>query len=711
MGTFFNPDNESFKQAVRSRIYVDKTGLLEELNRILASEEKCIALSHARRFGKSQAAAMIDAYYSLGSDSRELFLPYKIAKENDFEEHLNQYNVIHMDISSIADFHKEDLVETIIGDICDDFAEEYDDVDCSKDINKVIMQVYKKTGIKFIIIFDEWDCVVRNHADRPDLVHDYLQLLHSLFKSEESKHFLALAYITGILPIKKIKDESALNNFREFTMISSKNLTEYFGFTEDEVRELCRQYGMNFESVKEWYNGYLIGKKHMYNPNSVYQAMIDHDLNSYWKNTSAFESINTYITLDYDGLKEDVINMLSGGRVPVNVHTFSNDLSIIHSKDEALTALIHLGYLGYDMESEEAYIPNYEVALTYQAALAVGGWSEISKTISRCQELLMATIRKQSETVAELVELAHEAYTSILKYNDENALSCCITMAYFTAPAYYNVIREFPSGKGFADIVFLPRVDTVNKPAMIIELKYENDADSAIRQIKEKRYAGQLKGYGKEILLVGISYGKDKKHECMIESVDNEAYNYDEETGKITRNEAYDGCNALFKLPLDAKKADPKKAESYLKSLDKTPEEEQAEMDQELENLPESQRKEIEEGEPQREILGTFVQTLTVDNIDELCEKVEGSEAVVDVDWDSDWVEFSTAGEAGSSGGMVMSEFKLLFPDDAPRISILNYGISGGGADGTVSAYISVLRRYEDGTITCVDYVPKDLNL
>ena len=188
------------------------------------------------------------------------------------------------------------------------------------------------------------------------------------------------------------------------------------------------------------------------------------------------------------------------------------------------------------------------------------------------------------------------------------------------------------------------------------------------------------------------------------------AYSYDETTGKISRNEAYDGCNALFTLPLDRTKADPKKAESYLKSLDKTPEEEQAEMDQELENLPESQRKEIEEGEAQTEILRAFVQTLTVDNIDDLCEKVADSEAVVDVDWDSDWVEFSTAGEAGSSGGMRMSEFKLLFPDDAPRISILGYGISGGGADGSISAYISVLRRYEDGTITCVDYVPKDLD-
>lgn len=191
----------------------------------------------------------------------------------------------------------------------------------------------------------------------------------------------------------------------------------------------------------------------------------------------------------------------------------------------------------------------------------------------------------------------------------------------------------------------------------------------------------------------------------------NQAYRYDETTGKISRKEAYDGCNALFTLPLDRAKADPKKAESYLKSLDKTLEEEQAEMDQELENLPESQRKEIEEGEVQTEKLGAFVQTLTIENIDELCEKVADSEAVVNVDWDSDWVEFSTAGEAGSSGGMVMSEFKTIFPDDSPRISILGYGISSSGADGAVSASISVLRRYEDGTITCADYVPKELNV
>ena len=519
MGTYFNPDNESFRQAVKSRLYVDKTGLLEELNAVFGTEEKCIALSHARRFGKSQAAGMIDAYYSLGSNSKELFSKYEISKKPDFEEHLNKYNVIHIDVSSFTDSYKEKLVENIWRMLYNVMKEVYEDLmDASNTVGAVLMQVYKKSGRPFVIILDEWDCVVRNHADRPDLVHEYLQFLHSLFKSEESKRFLALAYITGILPVKKIKDESALNNFIEYTMLGADNFTPYFGFTEEEVKDLCVKYEMNFDSVKEWYNGYLIDGMHMYNPNSVYQAMVRHKLNSYWKNTSAFDTINTYITLNYDGLKEDVLKMLSGGCVPVIVNTFSNDLSIINSRDEALTALIHLGYLGYDAESEEAYIPNYEVALAYQAALATGSWNEVAKTISKCQELLMATIRKNTERVAELVELAHEAYTSILKYSDENSLSCCITMAYFTAPAYYTVIREFPSGKGFADIALIPRADAGNKPAMIIELKNEKASDTAIQQIKEKRYAGQLKGYGKEVLLVGISYDKEKRHVCEIES-------------------------------------------------------------------------------------------------------------------------------------------------------------------------------------------------
>jgi len=212
--------------------------------------------------------------------------------------------------------------------------------------------------------------------------------------------------------------------------------------------------------------------------------------------------------------------MLKGGKVSVNTEKFQNDMSVIKSGDDALTALIHLGYLGYDAERKKAFIPNYEVATAFYAALETGNWSEIAETLSRCDEILWATIDGEADKVSELLELSHETYTSVVKYNDENSLSCAITMAYFTAPAYYTVIRELPAGKGFADIALIPRADSGNKPAMIIELKWDKDADTAIKQIKEKRYTGALSGYSKEILLVGVNYDKEtKKHECVIEKI------------------------------------------------------------------------------------------------------------------------------------------------------------------------------------------------
>ena len=304
-------------------------------------------------------------------------------------------------------------------------------------------------------------------------------------------------------------------------MLKSKPITQYYGFTEEEVKGLCEKYDMDFETTKAWYNGYLIDGMHMYNPNSVSLAMINQDFDSYWRNTSSFETINTFITRNFDGLKDDILDMLSGDKIGVNAGTFQNDLSILDSKDEVLTALIHLGYLGYDADRKKAYIPNYEVASAYDLALRKSGWSEVAKAISRCDDLLFATIDKDAEKVAEIIELAHETYTSIIKYNNENALSCVLTMAYFTAPAYYNIVREFPTGKGFADLVFIPRANAGKRPAMVVELKYNQSADSAIQQIKERRYQGALSGYSDKILLVGVNYDADgeekKKHTCMIE--------------------------------------------------------------------------------------------------------------------------------------------------------------------------------------------------
>ena len=382
MGTYFNPNNESFRCDKRSEIYIDKTGLLEFLNKKIGTNAKYISVSHARRFGKSHAAGMIDAYYSLGSDSEELFADTEIAAKDSFREHLNKYNVIHLDVSTFWDYYKDNIVEKIAEYVYDEFKKKYEDhLDYTKNMSAVLMSIYEQTQIPFVIIIDEWDCVIRNAADNQGLVHRYLQFLHSLFKSEESKKFLALAYITGILPIKKIRDESALNNFDEYTMVSSAPITQYYGFTQKEVKDLCEKYDMDFETTKAWYNGYLIDGMHMYNPNSVSRAMIKHKFDSYWRNTSSFESINTFINMNFDGLKDDILNMLAGGNADVEIGTFRNDLSDIVSKDEALTALIHLGYLGYDAEDLSAYVPNYEVASAYDLALRKSGWSEVAKMI------------------------------------------------------------------------------------------------------------------------------------------------------------------------------------------------------------------------------------------------------------------------------------------------------------------------------------------
>ena len=521
MGIYFNPTNESFTKDRNYEIYVDKTELITYLNKVICTPRNCLSVSHARRFGKSHAAGMIDAYYSLGCDSSKLFDNTKISSHADYKKYMNKYNVIHLDISSFWDDFKDNLVEKIKEYIIDDFKKSFnDEIDYSKKFSVILMSVYQKTTIPFVIIIDEWDCVIRNSDDK-ELVHSYLQFLHSLFKSEESKAILALGYITGILPIKKIKDESALNNFREYTMLKSKPITKYYGFTEEEVKQLCHKYDMDFDSVKAWYNGYLIDGVHMYNPNSVTQAMIDQDCDSYWRNTSSFSSINTFITMNYAGLKDDIMTMLAGGKVIVDTRSFQNDLSDIHSKDDALTALIHLGYLGYDADRKSAYIPNYEVAEAFQMALKTGIWDEISKAISRCDELLMATIDGDETKVAEIIEQAHDTYTSVLKYNDENSLSCVLTMAYFTAPGYYNIVREMPAGKGFTDFAFIPRSNAGFRPAMIVELKYNQSAETAIKQIKEKKYHGALSGYSDKSLLVGINYnedGSDKKHHtCVIE--------------------------------------------------------------------------------------------------------------------------------------------------------------------------------------------------
>lgn len=520
MGVYLNPGNDLFRESLKSEIYVDKTGFLAYLNRVIGTEQKNICVSRPRRFGKSMAAKMLSAYYSCGCDSRELFEGLAIGKEDSFEEHLNQYNVFFLNVQDFLSRAENDasVVPCMQRTLTRELKEVYGkDIDEGEHLATVLEQLFVKNGMGFIFIIDEWDCIFREKKGNEALQTVYLDFLRTLFKD---KPYIRLAYMTGILPIKKYGTHSALNMFEEYSMASPDLAAEYVGFTEEEVIGLCGRYRMDFSEVKRWYDGYLYeGGLHIYNPKSVVDAMRRRKLNSYWTQTETYEALKAYIDMNYDGLKDAVILMLGGGRCKINIRTFQNDMTTFKSKDDVLALLIHLGYLAYDERTREVFIPNQEIESEYMNAVEGAGWKNVMEAVAASDELLRATLQMDHEAVAKGIEEVHMENISLLSYNNENSLSCVISLAYYSARNYYCLKREMPAGKGFADIVFYPRKEyAADKPALIVELKWDLSAESAIGQIKQKGYVQALEGYEGDVLLVGINYNKsDKAHECMIE--------------------------------------------------------------------------------------------------------------------------------------------------------------------------------------------------
>ncbi|MCD7865424.1 MAG: ATP-binding protein [Clostridiales bacterium] len=529
MGTYLNPGNQGF-QIIRNDIYVDKTGLIDYVNSTIDTPRKLTCFSRPRRFGKSFAAKMLCAYYDKSCDSRSLFDGLEIADKKSFEKGLNQYDVIYLDvtrfISIISDINK--IVSTIQTAVIEELRKKYPQhiKDAETILAEALLHVSEQTGNRFIIIIDEWDALFREAKHDDALQKEYVQLLRGLFKGGPSTDkTIAAAYMTGILPIKKYGTESALTDFLEFTMTDPAKLAKYIGFTEQEVKQLCDDHEMDFEKMSAWYDGYSFNRiQHIYNPNSVIKAVINEEYANYWTGSETYESLKNYISMNFDGLKDAIIAMLGGEEVRVTVSTFQNDITTFKNKDDVLTLLIHLGYLGYHAKERRAFIPNQEVADAFADAIRGDGWGDIGKLLQESEDLLEATIRGDSDAVAEALERVHSANSSVLRYNNEASLSSAIMIAYYTARRFYKIVPEFPQGKGFADLVFLPRKDT-DKPVMIIELKYDKDADTAIRQIHENRYDGDLKKHFGNLILVGINYDKNatgknrKKHSCIIETI------------------------------------------------------------------------------------------------------------------------------------------------------------------------------------------------
>ena len=524
MGRFVNPDNSAFQVALNSKIYVDKTGLIEYTNSVLDTTDAYICNSRPRRFGKSYAANMLAAYYSKGADSEKMFSGLEISKDVNFKKHLNKYDLIHIDIQwflancveadNVVDF----VTNAVLGELRAIYPEALPP-EVSR-LPDALSRIKDRTGQKFIVIIDEWDVLIRDVATDNKVQDDYITFLRGLFKGTEPTKYIQLAYLTGILPVKKEKTQSALNNFDEFTMLSASELAPYIGFTEDEVEKLAEEYHRDFDEVKRWYDGYLLKDYQVYNPRAVVSVMLRGEFRSYWSETASYDAIVPLINMNYDGLKTAIIEMLSGAEVRVNTATFKNDTVNIRSKDDVLTYMIHLGYLGYNEIRKTAFVPNEEIRQELTTAVESKPWNEMLIFQQESERLLDATLDMDGVEVAAQIEKIHNEYVSVIQYHNENSLSSVLAIAYLSAMQYYfKPIRELSTGRGFADFVFLPKPECKNDyPALIVELKWNQKVQTAMTQIKDKKYPSSISNYTGEILLVGINYDKNsKEHQCLIE--------------------------------------------------------------------------------------------------------------------------------------------------------------------------------------------------
>lgn len=411
MGRYLNPSNIGFQNALNSQIYVDKTAMIERLNQIIGTNEPMICVSRPRRFGKSMAVNMLTAYYSRGCRSKELFQGLAISQSESFEKHLNQYDVIRMDMqqllgeaAEVVEYdHGKSALRYIRQEVASELQEYYPECNVTGvPLSKALWNVSNATGRRFVVIIDEWDSVFRNYKEDHLFQKEYIDFLRGLFKGIVAEECIAFAYITGILPVKKYGTQSALNNFQEFTMVDPRWMSEFFGFTEREVTALCRQYEVDFSEVKKWYDGYhLKDEVDIYNPRSVVVTMLEREFGSHWTSTETYESLKGYITMNFDGLKGIVTRLIAGESLPVNISRFKNDMTSMNSSDDVLALLIHLGYLGYDETASAVYIPNEEVRLEFVNAVEDTGWTEVIRAIQNSERLLLATWMMNQSAVAE----------------------------------------------------------------------------------------------------------------------------------------------------------------------------------------------------------------------------------------------------------------------------------------------------------------------
>ncbi len=519
MGTYVNPGTRNMEIDIDYDFYVDKSMLIKVLNGKLNKIDRFICVSRPRRFGKTMAANMIAAYYSKGCDSHGIFSSLKISKDPSFEENINKYTVIQLDMNDVVTnkgpFSVSDYINKVV---VAELRNEYPIVDLEDGItlSDSIKKINLLTRDKFVFIIDEYDVIIRDQEYSSE-ISGYLSFLVSLFKNSTVSPAIALSYLTGIMPIIREKVQSKLNNFKEYTMISPKGMAPFMGFTEEEVQSLAQKSGMAFDELKRWYDGYSLKGEKIYSPKSIVDAVEYHECDGYWTQTSSYRVLKDLILMDFEGIRKDIVSMISGSLVPVNVRKFTNTPWEIESRDDVFTCLIHLGYLGYDSEERSCFIPNYELMEEWISAIEdTSDYRSVVELIRDSKALMEATWKGDEEAVAEAVARAHTEACSIQRYNNEGSFQSALHLAYYYAKSCYTIVNELPGGKGFADVAFIPYKPDV--PAIIIELKKDDTTSAAISQIRERKYPEALEKYRDNLLLVAITYdSKTKEHRARIE--------------------------------------------------------------------------------------------------------------------------------------------------------------------------------------------------
>lgn len=552
MGLFVNPGNQSFTFDLNSKIYVDKSLMVCELNELFGTAQRFVCMSRARRFGKTMMANLLAAYYSKNCDSRELFEKLKLSQIEGWDKYLNAVNVIQIDLNSwySRTVDKSQTIKELQAGVVCELRKQFPSVEIPSDaaIASAISVIHEEVGDSFVIIIDEYDVLLRDDSVSSSLRREYLEFLNSIFKANDTQKAISLAYLTGILPILRERVQSKLNNFSEFTMLTPGPFAQYFGLTAKETEEVCLRNDADFEMCKFMYDGYTFPKSrkmlkqpdddgepvvHMFNPNSVVKAVMWDEYKNYWVTTSALEAITFYLDANIEGIKDDIMAMLKGERdIKINVELYNNNVECFATKDEVFTYLIHLGYLAYDPLDESCHIPNAEIRQAWFNIMSKAkGFEPIRQMLETGRALIESTEKGDTEAVTKALDDSHADISSPLSYNRESTMQSAILMAYFYARKEYMIFSELPTGCGYADVVLVPTLP--KKPVIIIELKKDGDPAVALQQIRTRNYAHAFRHHpGKSAVLVGIAYDAESKHhKCLIEKVED----YRELFGVLTK--------------------------------------------------------------------------------------------------------------------------------------------------------------------------------